>query len=58
MKDTAALSHRAYSLGNAALDAAFSEIDCTLCTKSGHSPVNGLHSLENKCTYKGVISID
>jgi hypothetical protein len=28
------------------------------CTKIGHAPVDGLHSIENPCTYKPVISID
>jgi hypothetical protein len=29
-----------------------------LCTKSGHGLVDGLHSVENKCTYKRVIFVD
>ena len=29
-----------------------------LCTKSGHPLVDGLHSIENTCTYKRVFSID
>jgi hypothetical protein len=28
------------------------------CTKSGHRPVNGLHSIENTCTYKHVFFVD
>ena len=28
------------------------------CTISCQAPVNGVHSIENRCTYKGVISID
>jgi hypothetical protein len=28
------------------------------CTKSGHAPVNGLHSIENTSTYKARFFID
>jgi hypothetical protein len=33
-------------LRKAAVGAAFTEIDREGCTKSGHRPVNGLHSIE------------
>jgi len=29
-----------------------------LCTNSGHSLVDGLHSIENTCTYKRVFFVD
>jgi hypothetical protein len=39
-------------------DAAFARDLLRVCTKFGHRLVDGLHSIENTCTYKGVIFVD
>ena len=39
-------------------DAAFARDLLRGCTKSGHRLVDGLHPIENTCTYKRVIFVD
>ena len=46
------------SCENSRPDAAFQESRCAVCTKSGQRLVDGLHSIENTCTYKRVIFVD
>ena len=45
-------------LRKAASDKAFAKNGFSHCTKSGHWLVDGLHSIENTCTYKRVFLID
>jgi len=41
-----------------ALDAGSARNCDSRCTISGHAAVNGVHSIENTCTYKCVFLID
>src|SRR5882672_3737522 len=36
----------------------FAQNNSAGCTKSGHRAVNGVHPIENACSYKGVIFVD
>src|SRR5215831_10490842 len=49
---------RGIILRKAASSAGFSKIARCVCTIFWHRPVNGVHSIENTCTYKGVFLID
>ena len=47
-----------YFRGNSAFDAGFARNGFRVCTKSGQGVVDGLHSIENTCTYKRVFFVD
>ncbi len=47
-----------HECGKAAYVAGFGEIEWAGCTILRHGAVNGMHSIEKACSYKGVIFVD
>jgi hypothetical protein len=45
-------------LGKTALGTGLREFQSGGCTNFGHEAVNGLHSIENACTYVGEFFVD